>query len=215
MIDVDVAGSIGRRYRRQDEVGTPLCVTIDFDTLDDDAVTVRDRDTMEQERVPIDGLVDELHGIAWRAGVERDGRLLRRCSASTPTRDESTTITRRVPRPQGRLDDRDRAARPTRRASSTRRGTCSPTRTSASATTSSARAEGWLDDDDDGRRRGRPRRRRARRAAGAAASDRRERRRAAPGAAQAADDRAARGHGAAPSRAARGIALLIDLASCS
>ena len=58
MIDVDLAGSIGRRYRRQDEVGTPLCVTIDFDTLEDDAVTVRDRDTMEQVRVPIDDLVD-------------------------------------------------------------------------------------------------------------------------------------------------------------
>ena len=58
MIDVDLAGSIGRRYRRQDEVGTPLCVTVDFETLDDNAVTVRDRDTMEQVRVPIDGLVD-------------------------------------------------------------------------------------------------------------------------------------------------------------
>ncbi len=57
MIDVDVAGSIGRRYRRQDEVGTPLCVTIDFETLDDDAVTVRDRDSMDQERVPIAELV--------------------------------------------------------------------------------------------------------------------------------------------------------------
>ena len=54
MIDVDDAGAIGRRYRRQDEVGTPLCVTVDFDSLDDHAVTVRDRDTMEQERVPID-----------------------------------------------------------------------------------------------------------------------------------------------------------------
>ena len=60
MIDVDVAGSIGRRYRRQDEVGTPLCVTIDFDTLDDRAVTIRDRDTMTQARVPIDGLLPEL-----------------------------------------------------------------------------------------------------------------------------------------------------------
>ena len=59
-IDVDEAGAIGRRYRRQDEVGTPLCVTIDFDSLDDRAVTVRDRDTMEQERVPIDRLVGEL-----------------------------------------------------------------------------------------------------------------------------------------------------------
>jgi glycyl-tRNA synthetase len=62
MIDVDVAGSIGRRYRRQDEVGTPLCVTVDFDTLDDRAVTIRDRDTMTQERVPIDGLLAELQG---------------------------------------------------------------------------------------------------------------------------------------------------------
>ena len=60
MIDVDDAGSIGRRYRRQDEVGTPLCVTIDFDSLDDDAVTIRDRDTMNQDRVPLNGLVTEL-----------------------------------------------------------------------------------------------------------------------------------------------------------
>jgi glycyl-tRNA synthetase len=60
MIDVDVAGSIGRRYRRQDEVGTPLCVTVDFDTIDDRAVTIRDRDTMTQDRVPIDKLVSEL-----------------------------------------------------------------------------------------------------------------------------------------------------------
>ena len=62
MIDVDTAGSIGRRYRRQDEVGTPLCVTIDFDTLDDRAVTIRDRDTMAQDRVPIDKLLAELEG---------------------------------------------------------------------------------------------------------------------------------------------------------
>jgi glycyl-tRNA synthetase len=60
MIDVDVTGSIGRRYRRQDEVGTPLCVTVDFDTLDDRAVTIRDRDTMEQARVPIEALRAEL-----------------------------------------------------------------------------------------------------------------------------------------------------------
>jgi glycyl-tRNA synthetase len=57
MIDVDSAGSIGRRYRRQDEVGTPCCVTVDFDTLDDRAVTVRDRDSMTQERVAIGDLV--------------------------------------------------------------------------------------------------------------------------------------------------------------
>ncbi len=60
MIEVDSAGSIGRRYRRQDEIGTPWCVTIDFDTLDDRAVTIRDRDTTEQERVPIDGLSERL-----------------------------------------------------------------------------------------------------------------------------------------------------------
>ena len=59
-IEVDATQSIGRRYRRQDEIGTPYAVTVDFDTLDDDAVTVRDRDTMEQERVPIAGLVDHL-----------------------------------------------------------------------------------------------------------------------------------------------------------
>jgi len=51
--DFDDAGAIGRRYRRQDEIGTPLCVTVDFDSLDDNAVTVRDRDSMAQERVPL------------------------------------------------------------------------------------------------------------------------------------------------------------------
>jgi glycyl-tRNA synthetase len=60
MCDYDETQAIGRRYRRQDELGTPLCVTIDFDTLDDKAVTVRDRDSMEQDRVPIAGLVDHL-----------------------------------------------------------------------------------------------------------------------------------------------------------
>lgn len=53
-------GHIGRRYRRQDEIGTPYCVTIDFDTLEDRAVTIRERDSMEQERVPIAGLLDRL-----------------------------------------------------------------------------------------------------------------------------------------------------------
>jgi len=53
-VEVDVTQAIGRRYRRQDEIGTPYCVTIDFDTLDDRAVTVRDRDTMAQDRVAID-----------------------------------------------------------------------------------------------------------------------------------------------------------------
>ena len=60
MIDVDSAGSLGRRYRRQDEVGTPCCVTVDFDTLDDEAVTIRERDSMEQVRVPLSGLVAAL-----------------------------------------------------------------------------------------------------------------------------------------------------------
>jgi glycyl-tRNA synthetase len=56
MCDYDDAGSIGRRYRRQDEVGTPFCVTVDFESLDDDAVTVRDRDSMSQDRILIEGL---------------------------------------------------------------------------------------------------------------------------------------------------------------
>ena len=60
MVDYDETQSIGRRYRRQDEIGTPYCVTIDFESLDDKAVTVRDRDTLGQDRVPIDGLVDHL-----------------------------------------------------------------------------------------------------------------------------------------------------------
>jgi glycyl-tRNA synthetase len=60
MSQYDDAQSIGRRYRRQDEVGTPLCVTVDFDTLEDQAVTIRERDSMEQVRVPIAGLVDAL-----------------------------------------------------------------------------------------------------------------------------------------------------------
>jgi len=52
-VDFDDAGAIGRRYRRQDEIGTPYCITVDFDSLEDQAVTVRDRDTMAQERVPL------------------------------------------------------------------------------------------------------------------------------------------------------------------
>jgi glycyl-tRNA synthetase len=60
MCQYDDAGAIGRRYRRQDEVGTPFCVTVDFDSLDDRQVTVRERDTMAQERLPIDDLVGYL-----------------------------------------------------------------------------------------------------------------------------------------------------------
>ena len=53
-VEFDDAGAIGRRYRRQDEIGTPYCVTVDFDTLDDDAVTVRERDSMRQDRIGLD-----------------------------------------------------------------------------------------------------------------------------------------------------------------
>jgi glycyl-tRNA synthetase len=60
MCDYDVTQSIGRRYRRQDEVGTPFCITVDFDTLEDRAVTVRDRDSTEQVRVKIDDLLASL-----------------------------------------------------------------------------------------------------------------------------------------------------------
>jgi len=56
--DYDLTGSIGKRYRRQDEIGTPYCITIDFDTLEDNAVTIRDRDTMKQERIKIEKLVN-------------------------------------------------------------------------------------------------------------------------------------------------------------
>jgi glycyl-tRNA synthetase len=59
----DESGAIGRRYRRQDEAGTPFCVTVDFDTLDDDSVTIRDRDTMLQERIPIKAVRDRLQTL--------------------------------------------------------------------------------------------------------------------------------------------------------
>ena len=60
MCDYDETQAIGRRYRRQDEIGTPLCVTVDFESIEDRCVTVRDRDTMAQDRVPISSLVDHL-----------------------------------------------------------------------------------------------------------------------------------------------------------
>jgi glycyl-tRNA synthetase len=59
-VEFDDAGAIGRRYRRQDEIGTPYCVTVDFDTLDDAAVTVRERDTMKQDRIALDQVRDYL-----------------------------------------------------------------------------------------------------------------------------------------------------------
>lgn len=59
-VEFDDAGAIGRRYRRQDEIGTPFCVTVDFDTLDDQAVTIRERDSMSQERIALDAVSDYL-----------------------------------------------------------------------------------------------------------------------------------------------------------
>ena len=59
-VEFDDAGAVGRRYRRQDEIGTPFCITVDFDSLEDHAVTVRERDTMSQERVAIDAVSDYL-----------------------------------------------------------------------------------------------------------------------------------------------------------
>ena len=56
MCEFDTSGKIGKRYRRQDSIGTPYCVTVDFVTLEDNTVTVRDRDTMEQVRVKIEDL---------------------------------------------------------------------------------------------------------------------------------------------------------------
>ena len=58
MIEYDEAGSIGKRYRRQDAIGTPMCITVDFDTKEDNTVTIRDRDTEEQERVKIEDLTE-------------------------------------------------------------------------------------------------------------------------------------------------------------
>ena len=60
VIEYDETQSIGKRYRRQDEIGTPFCVTVDFETLNDNAVTVRDRDSMKQERVAIGELIGYL-----------------------------------------------------------------------------------------------------------------------------------------------------------
>ena len=60
-VDYDTTGSIGKRYRRQDEVGTPYCITVDFDSLKDKKVTVRDRDTMKQQRIAISKLDNHLN----------------------------------------------------------------------------------------------------------------------------------------------------------
>jgi glycyl-tRNA synthetase len=59
-IDFDDSGAIGRRYRRQDEIGTPFCITIDFETADDQSVTIRERDSMAQERVSLEKVASYL-----------------------------------------------------------------------------------------------------------------------------------------------------------
>ena len=61
--EIDITQSIGKRYRRQDEIGTPYCITVDFETMDDDSVTIRNRDTMNQERVEINKLHDYFENI--------------------------------------------------------------------------------------------------------------------------------------------------------
>ena len=62
MVDYDDSGSIGKRYRREDEIGTPFCITVDFETEENDTVTVRDRDSMEQIRIPVSGLKSYIEG---------------------------------------------------------------------------------------------------------------------------------------------------------
>ncbi len=76
-VEFDDAGAIGRRYRRQDEIGTPFCVTLDFDSLDDHAVTIRERDAMTQERVAIDAR-------RRLSGGATQGRLTGRADAKCP-----------------------------------------------------------------------------------------------------------------------------------
>ena len=66
-VDFDDAGQIGRRYRRQDEIGTPFCITVDFDTLDDQAVTIRERDSMTQQRIAL----DQVAGLPGRRAARR------------------------------------------------------------------------------------------------------------------------------------------------
>ena len=60
VVEYDETGSIGKRYRRQDEIGTPMCITIDFDSLEDDSVTIRDRDTLEQQRVKVGSIMEQI-----------------------------------------------------------------------------------------------------------------------------------------------------------
>ncbi len=93
----DDTASIGKLYRRQDEIGTPWCVTVDVDSLEDGAVTVRDRDAMTQERVPVEGVKRRDPRPARRRwlAADRDERRVRHRSGRLPT----TRAPRRVPRP--------------------------------------------------------------------------------------------------------------------
>ncbi|MBN1434544.1 hypothetical protein JW921_07275, partial [Candidatus Fermentibacterales bacterium] len=77
-VSFDVTGSIGKRYRRMDEVGTPYCITFDFDSLEDHSVTIRERDSLEQVRVPVEGLepaMEKLFTRGWRQGSEGMARV--------------------------------------------------------------------------------------------------------------------------------------------
>jgi len=66
LVNYDDSGTIGRRYRRNDEIGTPYCVTVDYDTLEDGTVTIRDRDSMRQVRAPIKGIENVLYELIYR-----------------------------------------------------------------------------------------------------------------------------------------------------
>ena len=87
----DDGGAVGRRYRRQDEVGTPFCITIDGETLQDQTVTIRDRDTLKQERIPLDQVAAEmrkrLNALNVNHGLRRVVRCSRRSAKSRPVRD--------------------------------------------------------------------------------------------------------------------------------
>ena len=67
MVEYDDGGAIGKRYRRQDEIGTPFCLTIDHQSLEDRTVTLRERDSLTQERLPIEGLAEEMERRVQRA----------------------------------------------------------------------------------------------------------------------------------------------------
>ena len=101
-IEVDVTQSIGRRYRRQDEIGTPFCITVDFDSLDDDQVTVRDRDTMAQDRIPD----CQRRGVPGRAAPVLGARRRDQTGGTRPSKKvASTTIVRLRPGATLRMSD--------------------------------------------------------------------------------------------------------------